>query len=387
MPLSGWPPTKQKPGPVAKPVTKPVTKPVANPMEMWNLGVASPRGVMHVARRIEAAGWDGLLVVDSQNLSGDCYVALAMAASVTERIGLGTGVTNSGTRQAAVTAMAIASVQSVSGGRAVLGIGRGDSAMAHLGRAPTKVAQFETYVRHLQAYLRGDPVPFDEIDIPDDVAPPMSALHLASAPPNSQIKPLIGKQKVPVEVAASGPKVIAIGALHADRVMFTLGADPERIAWGIDIARTARIDAGLDPDGIAFGTYINCACHPNKDIAHDLVRGGLTTFARFSVMHGKTSGPLNDGQEQVLNNLVHAYDMKKHTQADSQQAETLTPEFIDQFAIVGDPDHCVERLQALKALGLDKVALSGIGRAGATAESDLANTLMEQEVLPGMKAS
>ncbi|TDI59007.1 MAG: LLM class flavin-dependent oxidoreductase [Alphaproteobacteria bacterium] len=356
-------------------------------MELWHQDVSSPRGIMHVARRIEADGWDGLSVVDSQNLSGDCYVALAMAATVTERIGLGTGVTNSGTRQAAVTAMAIASVQSVSRGRAYLGIGRGDSAMAHLGRSPTKVAQFEQYLRHVQTYLRAEAVPFDEIDIPDHIAPPLSALHLASAPPHSQITALTGKQKVPVEVAASGPKVIAVGAVHADRVMFTVGADTDRLAWGIELARKARTEAGLDPGDIAFGAFINCASHPDKQVAHNLVRGGLTTFARFSVMHGKTSGPLKGDQEQVLNNLIHAYDMKKHTHGDSLQAETLTPDFIDQFAIVGDADHCIERLRSLRALGLDKVIISGIGRAGSTPESEAANALFVREVLPAMKAS
>jgi 5,10-methylenetetrahydromethanopterin reductase len=354
-------------------------------MELWHQDVSSPRGIMHVARRIEADGWDGLSVVDSQNLSGDCYVALAMAASVTETIGLCTGVTNSGTRQAAVTAMAIASVQSVSRGRACLGIGRGDSAMAHLGRSPTKVAQFEQYLEHVQAYLRAEAVPFDEIDIPDHIAPPLSALHLASAPPHSQITALAGKQKVPVEVAASGPRVIGIGAVHAERVMFTLGADTDRLAWGIELARQARKDAGLDPDDISFGAFINCASHPDKHVAHDLVRGGLTTFARFSVMHGKTSGPLKEDQEAVLNDLIQAYDMKKHTHGDSRQAQTLTPDFIDQFAVVGTADHCIERLQSLRALGLDKLIISGIGRAGATPESKAANALFTKEVLPALK--
>ena len=56
---------------------------------------------MRNAQQVEAAGWDGMVLVDSQNLSGDVYVAMAMAATVTERIGLGTGVTNSITRQGA----------------------------------------------------------------------------------------------------------------------------------------------------------------------------------------------------------------------------------------------------------------------------------------------
>ena len=94
-------------------------------MQLWALGVASPRGTADFAAKAEQAGWDGLLVVDSQNLSGDPYVALAMAATSTSSLGLGTGVTNNATRHPAVTASAIASVQKISGGRAALGIGRG----------------------------------------------------------------------------------------------------------------------------------------------------------------------------------------------------------------------------------------------------------------------
>ena len=156
-------------------------------MELWTTTVASARAAQRSAQEIEAAGWDGMLVVDSQNLSGDPYVSLALAATTTTRIGLGTGVTNSVTRHAAATATAITSVNRVSSGRAVLGIGRGDSALAHLGRAPARLAQFERYLRHLQTYLRGEAVSFDEIDIPHDVAPPMSELELHDAPPASRI--------------------------------------------------------------------------------------------------------------------------------------------------------------------------------------------------------
>ena len=46
--------------------------------------------------------------------------------------------------------------------------------------------------------------------------------------------------KVPVDVAASGPKVIALGATLGDRVTFAVGADPERIAWALETARAAR---------------------------------------------------------------------------------------------------------------------------------------------------
>jgi 5,10-methylenetetrahydromethanopterin reductase len=358
-------------------------------MQLWTTQVASARGAARTAQETEAAGWDGLLVVDSQNLSGDPYVSLALAAVVTKRIGLGTGVTNSVTRHAAATATAITSVDRISNGRAVLGIGRGDSALAHLGRAPARLKQFERYLAQLQAYLAGDSVPFGEIDIPHEFAPPMSELHLHDAPPDSRIGWITdgikkGNPKVPVEVAASGPKVIAMSALHAERVMFTVGADIDRLQWGIELAKKTRRDAGLDPDAIAFGAYINMGCHTDIEKARGLVRGGLTTFARFSVMHGKANGPVSAKDRAQLETLVTNYDMKQHTRADSRQAGTLADDFVDRFAVVGSPERCVERLKSLAALGLDKVAISG-GTRGASAEDAAVNRdLVAKHVLPGM---
>ena len=55
-------------------------------MEIWSSGVPAPRGILHVARALEAGGWDGLGVVDSQNLAADPFVALAMAATVTSQL-------------------------------------------------------------------------------------------------------------------------------------------------------------------------------------------------------------------------------------------------------------------------------------------------------------
>jgi 5,10-methylenetetrahydromethanopterin reductase len=323
------------------------------------------------------------LVVDSQNLSGDPYVALATAATATYRLGLGTGVTNCVTRDASVTACSIASIQRLSGGRAVLGIGRGDSALAHLGRAPARLGPFERYLRHVQTYLRGEAVAFDDIDLPSTLAPPMSDLELADAPPASRIDWIAsGGAKVPVEVAASGPRVIAIAARHADRIMFALGADEERIAWGIDLARRTRVEYGLDPDGVTFGAYVNCGCHADLTAARNLVRGGLTTFARFSVMHGTVSGPVSGSDRAVLHDLRNAYDMRAHTRGDSPQASTLTEAFIDRFAITGPPDRCIARLQRLAALGLDKIAMTGSMRGVSEADAVLSKRLLETEVLP-----
>ena len=124
-----------------------------------------------------------------------------------QRLGLGTGVTNCATRHPAVSASAAAAVQDVSNGRMVLGIGRGDSALAHLGRAPARFAEFERYVDVLQRYLRGEAVPFSDLRMDDSVALPVASLDLADHPSDSRIRWIKpdGLKKVPVEVAATGP--------------------------------------------------------------------------------------------------------------------------------------------------------------------------------------
>jgi len=352
---------------------------------LWTLTVSAPLHAASLARRAEAAGWAGMAVVDSQNLSGDAYVALTLAAGATERLGLATGVTNPVTRHPAVTASAIASVQVVSGGRAALGIGRGDSALAHLGRAPARVATFERYLAAVQAYLRGDAVAFDDLDFHERIAPPVESLRLADTPRHSRLHWLDRSlPRVPVEVAATGPRVIAAAARTADRVMFALGADPERIAWGIEQARRARREAGLPEDGLAFGAYVNAVCHPDVATARRLVAGGLTTFARFAVLHGRTQGPVTTEQAEVLGRIHEAYDMREHTRADSDHTAALTPTFVDRYAIVGPPAHCLERIDELGRLGLDKLVVIGPTAGADRAEAARAAECLAKEVLPAV---
>ena len=95
----------------------------ARPTHFWHQ-VADIDPTFSFAHLYEDAGFDGLLFFDTQNLAPEVYVSLAAAANVTTTLKLGTGVTNPMTRHAAVTASAMATLQTISDGRAYLGIGR-----------------------------------------------------------------------------------------------------------------------------------------------------------------------------------------------------------------------------------------------------------------------
>src|SRR4051794_30758392 len=111
-------------------------------LELWAMRIPEPGTVAAQAQHAEALGWDGITFVDSQNLVGDPFVGIALAAAATERLRFATGVTNAYTRHPAALATVAATVQETSGGRFVLGIGRGDTALFHLGRPPMPVDAF-----------------------------------------------------------------------------------------------------------------------------------------------------------------------------------------------------------------------------------------------------
>ena len=149
-------------------------------IEFWRAGGGESTATLEQARRVEAQGWDGQMFMDSQSLTGDPYVRMGVWAVGTERLKLSTGVTNPLTRHPAVTAASALTVHTVSGGRAVLGIGRGDSALAYLGYAPVKLAWFEKALVTLQALLSGEEVPFADSGSTAGAAPSHEGLSLGA---------------------------------------------------------------------------------------------------------------------------------------------------------------------------------------------------------------
>jgi 5,10-methylenetetrahydromethanopterin reductase len=348
-------------------------------VEIWTSGAGLPRAFVHRAQQAENAGYDGVTIVDSQNLSGDCYAALTLAARETDRILLGTGVTNPFTRHAAVTACAISTVHAESGGRAVLGIGRGDSALAHLGFAPASVPVFERYLAQLQGYLRGEDVPFD-------AAGNVRTLGLANVPASSRIEWLRPGRfpKVPVDVASTGPKVIQLAARLADRVTFAVGADPVRLRWAIGMANSARAAAGF-PGGVAFGAYVNVVPHDDPEVARKLGEGGLSLFGRFQAMYGHTVGPASAAQRHTTEAIHDAYDMTRHSRAGSPQAATITSEFAREFGIFGPSAYCVRRLNEVVSLGIGRLVVVGATREVDPAEATKAEMRFIEEVMPALR--
>ena len=316
----------------------------------------------------ERDGWDGLALTDSQNLGGDTFAALALAAQATERITLATGATNPATRHPAVIASAIATIQVESGGRAFLGIARGDSALAYIGRKPLPLDEFARALDHVQTYLRGETVDCDGFA--------SQIQWIAHA--------LLKVPKVPMSVAATGPRVISLAARVAESITFSVGADPVRLKASIDLARQVRHAAGLPP--MRFGAYFNAIAHPDIRVARDLVRGRLGVYARFSTMDKTVLDSLTREDRAVGEELVRTYDMQSHAASGARHEAALVDDFVDRFGIVGPSERVAERLVELVGLGLDHVVIVGHSRNTPPDVFAESSQRFCQEVIPQVRA-
>jgi 5,10-methylenetetrahydromethanopterin reductase len=329
--------------------------------------VPEPGTVVAQAQAAERAGWDGVTFTDSQNLCGDPFVAIALAAQETETLRFATGVTNAYTRHPAALAAVAATVQEAANGRFVLGIGRGDTALFHLGMKPMPVARFAALVTDLQRYLAGD------------------TIDINGHPSRIQWLDRARQPKVPLDIAVSGPRMIELASGLAEQVTLAVGADPERVTWALDLARKRAVDTGRDPSDISFGAYVNVGCHPDPDVARDIIRGGVAAFAHFSSMPGSDGAGLKDEDKKIVAEVGRRYDSNVHLRNSAAHTEALEPEFIDRFAVVGPPDACAERLRELHALGIERFVVTGASFGAGRDESRESYQLMADELLPALR--
>src|SRR5499427_9813632 len=121
-------------------------------------GVDPPTEFCRRVEEIESLGFGYLWLTDSSLHARNCYSYLTLAATHSTRLRLGTAVTNPVTRHPAITAAAAATVDELSDGRLILGIGAGDRPLLALGFRPSSLAGLEAAVSGIRRLWRGERV-------------------------------------------------------------------------------------------------------------------------------------------------------------------------------------------------------------------------------------
>ncbi len=288
-----------------------------------------------LARQAEAVGFAHGWLFDSHVLWRDPYPLLTLMAGVTERMRLGTCVTNPGTREPTVTASVLATLDEISDGRMDLGIGRGDSARRVLGKPPITLANTEEAIRVIRTLVAGGRIEYEGTE-----------LHF----------PWTRGWKLPVWVAGYGPMALAMTGRVADGLILQLG-DPDLIAWFVGQVREAATAAGRDPDAIRVQAAAAAFVGP-RELGRDRTRW-FPALVSNHVVDLVNKYP----REQLPSSLTgyvrdrSGYDYQHHAEVGSSNAAFVDDEVTDRFCVLGSADEHIEKLHQLARAGVDQFNL------------------------------
>jgi probable F420-dependent oxidoreductase len=293
--------------------------------------------MIELLRLAERQGFEYGWTYDSHVLWQESTPTLALAAAATERIKLGHMVTNPGTREPTVVASAYATLQDISDGRMVMGIGRGDSARRYINQKPVPVARFGDALRMIKPLMNGEKVRWNDTD-----------LQLTWVRPD--LPP------IEMHVAGYGPRVLGVAGRLGDGVIIQL-ADPDIIQWTMGTARAAAEQAGRDPSKLKC---IVCApSHISGDIA--AAREQVRWFPAMVSNHvrdliaryGKDGSVVPTALTDYVPDRT-GYDYDEHSRVGAKHGAFVSDEICDRFCVLGTPEQAVEKLSQLESIGVDQ---------------------------------
>jgi len=291
-----------------------------------------PARTLDLTRRAEANGFTHGWVFDSHVLWRDPYPLLTLMVGATERMRLGTCVTNPATREPSVTASALAALNEISGGRMNLGIGRGDSARRVLGKPPTTMKTLEEAIRVIRDLVEGRAVTYEGTE-----------LQLTWA----------GRWQLPVWVAGYGPMALAMTGRVADGLILQL-ADPDLIRWFVAQLREAEAAAGRPPGSIKVQAAAPAHVGP-RDLGQDRTRW-FPALVSNHVVDLVNKYPREQLPEALTGYVTEreGYDYHHHAEVGSANAAFVGDDVTDRFCVLGEPAEHIAKLHELADAGVDQ---------------------------------
>jgi 5,10-methylenetetrahydromethanopterin reductase len=292
------------------------------------------------AKKAEDLGFEAIFFADSHMNNVDCYQVMAMCAMATKKIRLGTAVTNMVYRDPTITANSFATLNEISEGRAIVGIGTGDGPVYSLGRTATRLGEFEIGLQTVRDLLhnRGIEVPRTQ--------------ERASS---GRVALKAGRRPVPIYISAEGPKALRVAGRVCDGVILGTGFDPQVLDWArARIAQGAR-DAGRSLSEIDIMPAGMIVVDDDGNLARKRVRSRMANRAHHNFRFTMETVP--EKEVAGVKRFMEAFDISKPIE-ERVDPDLITDYLLQRFTIAGTPEECVGRVKALKAMGIERLLLT-----------------------------
>lgn len=289
---------------------------------------------VHLAKLAEQYGFEYVWTFDSHLLWQEPYVIYSAILAETNRVIVGPMVTNPATRDWTVTASVFATLNEMYGNRTIIGIGRGDSAVRVTNGKPTTLAELRESIHVIRELANSRSVEYN----------------------GAQLQfPWSKGSKTDVWVAAYGPLALKLTGEVGDGFILQL-ADLDIAEWMIKTVREAAEKAGRDPMAVKF-----CVAAPmyiGDDWEH--MRSQTRWFGGMVGNHvADIVSKYGEGSTvpKALTDYIKSregYDYNSHGKAGNDHVDFVPDEIVDRFCVLGTAAQHIEKLKALKELGVDQ---------------------------------
>src|SRR5438094_950358 len=308
----------------------------------WGLGLTS-EDQLKLVRAAEESGWDSVWAAEAYG--SDTATVLAWLASQTSRIKIGSGIFQMPGRSPAMTAMTAATLDILSNGRMILGIGTSGPQVAegwHGQRFGKQIQRTREYVAILRKALARQRLEFDgetyELPLPDG---PGKALKLMISPV---------QERIPIYLAAIGPKNTALAGEIADGWIPTLFS-PEHVSELRPLLEEGAARSGKSLDGFDIAPTVNVFITDDLAAARDAMRPFIALYV----------GGMGSREQNFYNRVVQRYGFEAeaktiqdfYLEGKREEAMAAIPEeLIDTVSLCGPRDVVRERIDVYRDAGV-----------------------------------
>ncbi|MGA9285532.1 MAG: LLM class F420-dependent oxidoreductase [Solirubrobacteraceae bacterium] len=316
----------------------------------WGLGLSS-QDQLEIVQEAEKLGYDSVWTAEAYG--SDSATVLAWLAGQTTKIRLGSGIFQMPGRSPAMTAMTAATIDQLSGGRMILGIGSSGPQVAegwHGQRFGKQLQRTREYVAVVRKALARERLEFHgetlELPLPDG---PGKALKLTIAPV---------QEHIPVYLAAIGPKNTALAGEIADGWIPTLFS-PEHVSELRPLLQEGADRVGRSLDGFDIAPTVNVFVTDDLKAARDAMRPFIALYV----------GGMGSRKQNFYNNLVCRYGFEsdakiiqdQYLEGKREEAMAAIPDaLIDMVSLCGPKDVVRERLSIYRDAGVGTLGITPI---------------------------
>jgi F420-dependent oxidoreductase-like protein len=316
----------------------------------WGLGLSS-QDQLEIVQEAEKLGYDSVWAAEAYG--SDTATVLAWLAGQTSKIRLGAGIFQMPARSAAMTAMTAATIDQLSGGRMIIGIGSSGPQVAegwHGQRFAKQLQRTREYVAVVRMALARERVEFKgetlELPLPDG---PGKALKLTIT---------TVQEKIPIYLAAIGPKNTALAGEIADGWIPTLFS-PEHVSELRPLLQEGADRAGRSLNGFDIAPTVNVFVTDDLKAARDAMRPFIALYV----------GGMGSRKQNFYNNLVCRYGFEQqakviqdlYLEGKREEAMTAIPqELIDKVSLCGPKEVVRERLAVYRDAGVGTLGITPI---------------------------